>query len=138
MLKFRTLCAIKGIKVQKLPGKQPVLGRDIDVALADWVRRSAAAGLPPTALQVRTKAARIARSLRVSFKNALPGEEYFRGFMQRHELSLRKPTGLSAARKMASADPEALRKWHEDTWTKVSRDMGDRSAWDGLLMWKRG
>jgi len=131
ILKFRTLAELKGIKVQDRPGKEPVLGRKLDSALAEWVRAMAAAGLPPTVLQVRTKAARIARSLRTSFKHALPGEGYFRGFMKRHALSLRKPTGLSEARKKAAADTDGLKMWHKDTWTKVSRFEGERRAGGG-------
>lgn len=128
ILKFRTLRSINGIKVQPLPGRQPVLSRKVDAALGDWARASAAVGLPPTELQVRTKASRLARTMRVSFKHGLPGTDFLGGWRQRHGLSLRKPTGLSAARKMASADPEALKKWHEDTWTKVSRDGSERGA----------
>ena len=95
ILSFRTLAAINGVKVQDRPGKEPVLGRRLDTALAEWVRAMASRGLPPTILQVKTKAARIARSMKVSFKRVLPGEEYFRGFVKRHALSLRKPTGLA-------------------------------------------
>jgi hypothetical protein len=125
MLKFRTMRSIAGIKVQPLPGREPVLGRKVDAALGDWARTSAAVGLPPTELQVRTKACRIARTMKVSFKSGLPGKDYLAGFRQRHHLSLRKPTGLSAARKMASADPESLSTWHEVTWTKVRRFGGE-------------
>ena len=134
ILSFRTLAAINGVKVQDRPGKEPVLGRRLDTALAEWVRAMASRSLPPTILQVKTRAARIARSMKVSFKRVLPGEEYFRGFVKRHALSLRKPTGLAEARKQAAADADGLKRWHDTTWTKVSCDDGERRDVGRLLV----
>lgn len=126
VLKFRTLSAIDGIKVQPLPGREPLLGRKFDSALGDWARESAARGVPPTVLQVQTKAARMARSMKVSFKRGLPGKDFLADWRQRNRISLRRPTGLSGVRKLASADTDLLDEWHQVTWNKVSRYGGER------------
>jgi hypothetical protein len=58
-------------------GRPPLMG-DKEHELAAWVQESTAKHLPPTAAQLRTQAARVARKYNMVFgtKDGLPGEEW--------------------------------------------------------------
>jgi transposase-like protein len=97
----------------KVGAGRPTLMGDKEQELAAWVQESTAKHLPPTAPQLRTQAARLARKYNVVFdtKDGMPSEEWMGSFMRRHSLSLRKTTPLDSVRQAAGSDVQALTTW---------------------------
>ena len=122
-LRKRAVAEFQGKALREGAGRPPLLGDRYEAALADWIRRSHSVNLSPTAGQLETKAIRLASRLQKKWKGDKPSHKWFKAFMRRHNLSLRKPTGISGARRSAELDADAIKDWFKQ-YQQVSQQHG--------------
>lgn len=90
-----------------------MLGDALEQRLAKWIVDSWSVNLSPTALQIICKAKELAQVSKRSFKRSGPNDSWLGNFLNRRKLSMRRPSGLSSARRYAELDCEGLERFHE-------------------------
>lgn len=94
-------------------GRQPKLGKFAEDLLKAWIIRENDLHISPTLDKVASKAAQLAGLQDLCFDNAgenrrRPTRKWVRRFMQRHNLSFRKPVPYSSAKQKAATNRPAI------------------------------
>lgn len=95
-------------------GKQPVLNRNEEKQVVDWIHYLGKSGFPVTKEQLLHTVSKLVENLNRPnpFKDGVPGKKWFLGFMQRHPaVSKRVAQNLPTSRNQVTE--EALRAWFD-------------------------
>jgi len=91
----------------RLRGRRPALSQEGEAELAKVIGSLSTLGFSPTREQVKdlVKEYIQEKNLKTPFKNDRPGKDWLSLFMARNQLSLKKATIISTARKSVTANP---------------------------------
>lgn len=102
-------------------GRRPILTLEDEEAIAQWVRKMADAGFPVTNKELLDSIQHsLNRSKKITgFTNNRPTTQWIPKFKKRHNLSLRIPETLDAAKALIT--PDYLEKWsdHVENYLKL-------------------
>ncbi|XP_066940011.1 uncharacterized protein [Macrobrachium rosenbergii] len=92
---------------EDMRGKKTERPTDLEEKIADTVRRMEKMGLGPTLLEFRhiVKDYLLANGIETLFKDSLPGYEWAKSFMHRHNMTLKTGGMMQLARKSVTSDP---------------------------------
>lgn len=96
-------------------GRRPVFGREAEEELVNCVLARAEMGFPCTRKELLNLVQEyvVRNNLSTPFNNAMPGKEWYGGFMRRHrELSLKKPEALQKVR-VKARDPFVVYSFYD-------------------------
>ena len=98
-----------------LQGKKTQLPADLELKIADAVRRMEKMGLGPTLLEFReiVRDYLLANGIQTVFKDSLPGYEWAKSFMHRHNMTLKTGGMMQLARKSVTSDPFVIYGFYE-------------------------
>ena len=106
-------------------GRRPALSQDTEADLAKVIRSLCTLGFSPTRAQVKDLVCEFVKEkkLRTPFKDDRPGKDWLNYFMARNNLSLKKATMISSARKGVTANPFVINDFY-DVLEKTVKSMG--------------
>lgn len=92
----------RGAKMPK-PGRPGVFSKEMERKIAEYIHVMEKCGLPLTKKEVSILIAEYIRrnGIITPFKNDVPGDDWFRGFRKRNNMSLKKPQSVEFARRKA-------------------------------------
>lgn len=98
-----------------LQGKKTVLSAEVEVKIADTVKRMENMGLGPTLLEFReiVKEYLLGNGLQTVFKDGMPGYDWAVAFMRRHNLTLKTGGMMQLAWKSVTSDPFVIYGFYE-------------------------
>ncbi|XP_026325747.1 uncharacterized protein LOC113234608, partial [Hyposmocoma kahamanoa] len=123
---------VSGTRGLNKPGRSTVFDKDTELRIVNCILVMEKCGFPLTRKEVISLISEFIRrnGIVTAFKNDIPGDDWFRNFRRRHNLSLKKPQSVEIARKKA-CNPFTVYEYFE-LLEKAIRDLDLSSAPDRI------